>query len=479
LADEFDVFVSYASPDRERVEKFAKALRSRSVRVWIDFWNLAEGDPLTEAIDKGLKCSRAVVLMLSSHALESRWAREETSIALHQAVTLGKHLVPVLLENLAHERLPAAVAARRMTELPQVQAPTYASLVSGLAKQLTKWRAAPSHLPPPIVHGETARTDTTKPTTLPADTIRTTTSPRRGHSEAINACAITADGSSILTGSDDRTLCLWKLNKPHQPLCLRGHQGLVLGCAVTRNGEVAVSGSHDRALRVWDLWRGIELRILSGHAGVVWACEFTLDESSVLSTSYDRTAILWDLATGRERLRLNGHRSAVRGCAMAPDGQHVVTCSQDRTIRIWDLATGAEVLRIEAEEGTVFDCAVSPDGSSIVSAGADGTIRVRSFANGEECLRLNGHGDAVMSCAVTPRGDVIASASQDQTVRLWSLETGACIDTVRKSHPFFSIAASADVVVAGDAAGRLWKMAWPPPDAGAVGTALTSSRGFE
>ena len=69
--------------------------------------------------------------------------------------------------------------------------------------------------------------------------------------------AVTADGSRIVTGSDDRTARVWDANTGAELLQLKGHDGSVLGVAVTADGSRIVTGSSDTTARVWDAhdWR--------------------------------------------------------------------------------------------------------------------------------------------------------------------------------------------------------------------------------
>jgi hypothetical protein len=63
---------------------------------------------------------------------------------------------------------------------------------------------------------------------------------------------------------------------------------------------------------------------------------------------------------------------------------------------------------------------------------------------------------------VTPDGHRVISASRDRTLKIWDLETHACVLTHRGDAPYFAVAASATIVIAGDQAGGLWVLDWPP-----------------
>lgn len=64
----WDVFISYASEDRETVAApLAEALRVNGLRVWYDQFELTPGKQLLQSIDEGLRESRFGIVVLSPH----------------------------------------------------------------------------------------------------------------------------------------------------------------------------------------------------------------------------------------------------------------------------------------------------------------------------------------------------------------------------------------------------------------------------
>jgi WD40 repeat protein len=100
-----------------------------------------------------------------------------------------------------------------------------------------------------------------------------------------------------------------------------------------------VTGSGDRAIKLWDLEKGRELRRFDGHSGTVYAVVLSSDDTRILSASLDGTARLWNLETGDEIASFLGHKGPVYSVAFGPDGT-VITGGIDRTIRIWPETVG-------------------------------------------------------------------------------------------------------------------------------------------
>jgi hypothetical protein len=75
---QWDVFVSYASEDRQAlVEPLATLLVGMGLRVWWDQFELKVGDSLIEKITLGLSRSRYGVVVLSRDFLAKPWPQYE------------------------------------------------------------------------------------------------------------------------------------------------------------------------------------------------------------------------------------------------------------------------------------------------------------------------------------------------------------------------------------------------------------------
>ena len=82
---------------------------------------------------------------------------------------------------------------------------------------------------------------------------------------------MTPDGRRALSASGDKTLRIWDLESGESLRTLEGHTDPVNAVAVTSDGRRALSASEDKTLRIWDLESGESLRTLEGHTGWVTA----------------------------------------------------------------------------------------------------------------------------------------------------------------------------------------------------------------
>ena len=68
--------------------------------------------------------------------------------------------------------------------------------------------------------------------------------------------------------------------------------------AFSADGRSIVSGSDDRTVRIWDVASGAETAKMEGHTETVYSVTFSADGRSIVSGSWDKTVRIWDVASG-------------------------------------------------------------------------------------------------------------------------------------------------------------------------------------
>jgi WD40 repeat protein len=98
----------------------------------------------------------------------------------------------------------------------------------------------------------------------------------QGHMHGVYGCAVSLDGTLVVSASRDKSLKVWNAASGAERLILQGHAAAVIGCAVSPGGTFIVSASDDTTLKVWDAHTGICL-ITFPVEGVLLACGFHPD----------------------------------------------------------------------------------------------------------------------------------------------------------------------------------------------------------
>jgi F-box and WD-40 domain protein CDC4 len=196
----------------------------------------------------------------------------------------------------------------------------------------------------------------------------------------------------LVSASRDSTLRVWKLPYPNDlPTyqansvpdtenayllnVLRGHQNTIRDIAAY--GDTVVSGSYDSTVRVWKILTGETVHLLTGHTQKIYSVALDHKNRRCASGSMDNLVKIWCLDTGSCLFSLQGHTSLVGHLQF--DYGILVSGACDGTIRIWNPDNGVckTVLR-HTETVNAFQ----HDGRKVIS-GSDGKLKMWDVEAGE------------------------------------------------------------------------------------------------
>ncbi|CDR99120.1 hypothetical protein, partial [Sporisorium scitamineum] len=258
----------------------------------------------------------------------------------------------------------------------------------------------------------------------PTSTSAVNTGKKKSKAQPTNARTI-----QLLTGSVDGKVRVWDLNNPaelHKPIAtLAGHDSVVRGIAVTDDGSTVVTGSRDRTLVVWRLpaansgptpaasWKQAET--LSANEGIESVGFLPLSTSGASQAFWtggsDGQLRLWDVSSSniiaREPKSFNEH--------LALQSKHKRTLQDDEE---------------ETRAITAVHFVTSPSASCLVSVHADQNIVFRSVADDTVLLKkvrqLIGFNDEIVDLALlstSAEGEEthLAVATNSRSLRMYTL----------------------------------------------------------
>lgn len=201
----------------------------------------------------------------------------------------------------------------------------------------------------------------------------------------------------IITGSRDSTLRVWKLpqpgdpqihqagapandsDNPHSLRVLQGHHNSVR--AIAAHGDTLVSGSYDCTVRVWKISNGELIHRLSGHSQKVYSVVLDHERGRCISGSMDNLVKVWSIESGACLFNLEGHTSLVGLLDLSHD--RLVSAAADSTLRIWHPETGQCLSTLSAHTGAIT--CFQHDEQKVIS-GSDRTLKMWNMESGE-CVR--------------------------------------------------------------------------------------------
>jgi roadblock/LC7 domain-containing protein len=474
-----DIFLSYASADRDRARQLAELLERQGWSVWWDR-TIPPGSSFDQVIEQALASARCVVVLWSKASVASDWVKTEAAEGARKRI-----LVPALIEGVKipfeFRRLQAAdlsgwqgetahpelrvlfgsVADRLGRPLgPLGETPSTGTQQRGRPRKIARFAAIaalilvfggaiyaarrgkvpltpPDAARPPTV--DVTRTEDTKPIDK-AKSEGPKAAAKVGGEERKIALALELSASSeatrmrVLERAEDEGRKYWWYLSTQKGRADLLQLSVLLAVESLRRSP---SPEAEQALR-----RGLVLLTRPArrmeHAGDVAAVVFSPDGKYVATASSDDTARVWEAAGGREVARMN-HAGDVRAVAFSPDGRHLATGSDDKTARVWEALSGLEIKRM-SHEGSLQAVVFSPDGKYLATrefvSGLQRPARVWEISSGREVARLT-HAKPdfqrdVEAVAFSPDGKSVASGGGDETARVW--EVGTWTEHVRISQ---------------------------------------------
>ena len=99
---------------------------------------------------------------------------------------------------------------------------------------------------------------------------------------------------------------------------LKGHRKYVYSIAISPNGKTLASASDDKSIKLWNLSTGACTDTLHGHTDAVLCVTFGPDGKTLASGSADNTIRLWQVNTGKNTAILRGHTEMVPCVVFSP-----------------------------------------------------------------------------------------------------------------------------------------------------------------
>jgi F-box and WD-40 domain protein CDC4 len=154
-----------------------------------------------------------------------------------------------------------------------------------------------------------------------------------GHTHSVRAIAAHQD--TLVSGSYDNTVRVWKISTGETVHRLAGHAMKVYSVVLDHKRNRCISGSMDNYVKIWCLDTGACLYTLEGHSSLVGLLD--LADERLVSAAADSTLRIWDPENGQCKSTLTAHTGAIT--CFQHDGQKVISGS-DRTLKMWNIKTG-------------------------------------------------------------------------------------------------------------------------------------------
>lgn len=284
-----------------------------------------------------------------------------------------------------------------------------------------------------------------------------------GHTSMIHALAMSADGSWMVSGGEDRTIRMWETGSGRCVRVLQGHTQNILGLAISADQTWIVSGGRDHTIRVWETASGRCVQTFSTRHAIStvrlspdgrWIVAECIDDSppsfGVGRNYQPRNRSLWliERAGGTRAQLYFADMQDIARITLSRNNRRIITTptfhypSKERAIRVRNLDSERLVQSLQGHTSAVTILQVSPNGKRLLTGAnrgsvnpqLDNTLRLWDLESGRELRQLQGHTMGICAASLSPDWRWLVSSSLDRTIRLWDLTSGACVHVLHTSE---------------------------------------------
>ncbi len=279
------------------------------------------------------------------------------------------------------------------------------------------------------------------------------------HTAAVNTLQVVG-ADRYLSASADGSVKLWQAS-PALKNAVLSHAGAVSSATLSADGTKLVTGCDDKQVRIWALANGAIERTLPGPTLAISCVTIGTKGDRVAAGSADKSVYVWEIA-GKLAMKSLPLPAAVTGVALTNDSKQVVASLADGSVRVLDVMTNKEIKALTAHKISASAVAITPRGDQVVSGGADGVVYLGPLAGGVPVATIT-HGSPVTAVALSRDGMRVAVGGADKGVKVYTLPVGKLETTIATGADVRGLSFGTDnkrlAVAGGDGKTRLFDAA--------------------
>jgi WD40 repeat protein len=204
-----------------------------------------------------------------------------------------------------------------------------------------------------------------------------------GHTDWVTCVDFSSDGSIVATGSDDKTVRIWKRIGSsfmfHQ--LLSDHGASIANLCFSKDSKfIGVCGKNMIRIYQKEYNQYIPYQTIISDARFVNGLAFHPSKNILAVGAYNGIIHVYKDNGKQFKLfqRLEAHTKMVHSIDFTPDGQYMASGSWDASICIWKYVTSqfSKMGELKAHKKQVYDIAFHPDGKRLASGSEDKTVLI-------------------------------------------------------------------------------------------------------
>jgi U3 small nucleolar RNA-associated protein 13 len=152
--------------------------------------------------------------------------------------------------------------------------------------------------------------------------------------DVISMFCLHPNGEEAVIATQRSLIQHWNLKEKTLQRSMKGHSMPILAMTYDSTGTLVATGSADRSVRVWDIEKGFCTHSFREHTDVVRFAMFhpNPDQSLLISAADDNSIRLWDLINSTCIATFKEHISPPRAISISPNGYMLMSAGLDQVI---------------------------------------------------------------------------------------------------------------------------------------------------
>jgi len=240
------------------------------------------------------------------------------------------------------------------------------------------------------------------------------TSTLSGHTDSVSSLAFSSDGTSLVSGSHDKTVKLWDIQTGGVIRTIHDHATLVFSVSISPDCTTVASGSVDNKICLWNVQTG-ECCCVIQHDHMIFSVSFSPANSQLLiSASSENTVHQWNINGDKIGPTCEG-----RYISFSSDGTHFVSWGNGAAI-IWNSDSGIAVAKLQIPGHFFKKFCFSPN-DRLMACASNHIIYIWDITSSDPHLikTLVGHTDTITSIVFS---STLISSSDDNSIKFWQID---------------------------------------------------------
>ncbi|XP_028405987.1 transducin beta-like protein 3 [Dendronephthya gigantea] len=216
----------------------------------------------------------------------------------------------------------------------------------------------------------------------------------QGHTHVVSCVSLPRIKTSfVVSGSQDLTIKVWSTEIVSEDnnvsnlsvlLTEKGHDKDINSITVSPNDKLIASGSQDKTVKIWRRSDLTLLGTLRGHKRGVWCVQFSPIDQCLASSSGDAMIRLWALSDFTCLKTLEGHSNSVLQIVFVSRGMQLMSSDSDGLIKLWTIKTSECLKTLDEHNDKIWSLALSNSEERMLSGGVDSVLNIWKDVTEEE-----------------------------------------------------------------------------------------------